>query len=329
MPQFQRIYRIVCVLVFLALYASAAESSVEQKAIYTARTTTSFHLREAPNSTRRIANVPKSVRVEVLVYDEEWSYLRYQGKTGYAQTSWLREFISLDPVHNPLPGHTPCTGIWTVNRRLTVETDAFPGAVLTKNMVVSVRKEAESFLLPVWRSSTVLPSSSGTYTAFVPWETAESGDLIAGFTTFYAKTDGEPLAKERQKNIALACELISQVNLAPGDTFSFNRVCGPYSAKKGYLPANIIGSTGTGTGGGVCQVSTTLYNAVLELPLRITDWSVHTVKGVKYVPIAFDACVGTYSDMCFENTLPFPIRLEAFPQDGALTVLLWHGGTLN
>ena len=71
-------------------------------------------------------------------------------------------------------------------------------------------------------------------------------------------------------------------------------------------------------------MSTTLYNALLGIPVRVTEWEVHSVKGVKYVPVAFDACVGLYSDLCFLNTLPYALRLEAEAQSGALTVQIYR-----
>lgn len=69
-------------------------------------------------------------------------------------------------------------------------------------------------------------------------------------------------------------------------------------------------------GGGVCQVSTTLYNAVLSLPLKIEAWSIHRYTGVSYVPQFFDAAVGRYSDLRFTNTLPYSICVLASAENG-------------
>ena len=83
-----------------------------------------------------------------------------------------------------------------------------------------------------------------------------------------------------------------------------------------------ISSDGKGYGGGVCQLSTTLYNAALGLPLRIDRWKVHRERGVDYIPQYFDAAVGSYSDLAFTNLLPYAISLEVLTQNGALTVLI-------
>lgn len=85
-----------------------------------------------------------------------------------------------------------------------------------------------------------------------------------------------------------------------------------------------ISSDGEGYGGGVCQVSTTMYNALLSLPLRITKWAIHRDIGVPYIPVGFDSAVGSYTDLSFINTLPYPIRIEAVPQNGVLSVFIYR-----
>ena len=69
-------------------------------------------------------------------------------------------------------------------------------------------------------------------------------------------------------------------------------------------------------------MTTTLYNALLSLPLQIEAWAVHRYTGVSYVPQFFDAAVGSYTDFVFQNTLPYSIRILAVPQEGVLTVLI-------
>lgn len=90
-----------------------------------------------------------------------------------------------------------------------------------------------------------------------------------------------------------------------------------------------ISSDGKGYGGGVCQLSTTLYNAALGLPFRIDEWRVHRERGVAYVPQYFDAAVGSYSDLAFTNLLPYAISLEVLTQNGALTVLIRRADGMN
>lgn len=87
-----------------------------------------------------------------------------------------------------------------------------------------------------------------------------------------------------------------------GETFSFNDICGPYGQSDGFLEAKILLSDGTeteGFGGGVCQLSSTLYNAVKELDVTITEHHHHSAP-VAYVPLNQDATVSLQSDLDFK-----------------------------
>ncbi len=105
------------------------------------------------------------------------------------------------------------------------------------------------------------------------------------------------------------------------ETFSFNALCAPYRHSNGYELAPNVSTDGFGYGGGVCQVTTTLYNAALMLPLQIEEWALHSKQGAVYVPQFFDAAVGSYSDFTFVNLLPYGVQIHASAQSGVLTVL--------
>ena len=66
--------------------------------------------------------------------------------------------------------------------------------------------------------------------------------------------------------------------------------------------------------------------ALLGLPLQIDEWTVHQYTGVDYVPQFFDAAVGTYTDLKFTNTLPYPIRISTLHEEGVVTVLIYREG---
>ncbi|HAA26330.1 MAG TPA: hypothetical protein DCE11_09510 [Ruminiclostridium sp.] len=135
-------------------------------------------------------------------------------------------------------------------------------------------------------------------------------DVLSGYETVFT-TDTEN-DRSRSVNIRLAVEAIDGTILLPGDVFSFNETVGKRTADKGYHIANIYTSSGiaAGVGGGVCQVSTTLYNAVLEANLKITERNPHMYI-VPYVPLGRDAAVsyGT-EDLKFTNTTNWPVKIE-------------------
>lgn len=270
-------------------------------------------------------NLKEGTKVFVLNLGKTWSHISYRKETGYVKTNLLVRLFSLDVKKYPLPGRTVNIGIVTLKDPTPLTAKGFPGLTANAGAMICVTKaDSNEYLLPIWRSKGTIPASSGEYQAFTPWEEAQPGDLIGGFSTYYDKDYGKPLAANRAYNVELACKRIHNTVLKPGKQFSFNRLCGRYNQKNGYKMAPNISAAGRGYGGGVCQVSTTLYNAILGVPLQVNETRVHQDAGVKYVPQWFDSAVSVYSDLRFTNTLGYPIRIWADAQGGALTVLLYR-----
>lgn len=117
----------------------------------------------------------------------------------------------------------------------------------------------------------------------------------------------------RAENIRLATKSLDYYLLAPGQVFSFNRTVGPTTAERGYKPAPIIvrGSIVQGLGGGICQVSTTLFNAVDYAGLEVVERHKHS-KPVGYVPKGRDATVSWHLDFKFRNTTNRYIMIRAW-----------------
>lgn len=131
--------------------------------------------------------------------------------------------------------------------------------------------------------------------------------------------------KERSHNIALSTDAINNHVVFPGETFSFNKVVGKRTEKKGYLPAPVIvkGELTEGIGGGICQVSSTLYNAVDRAGVKIVKRYSHS-KRVPYVPPGRDATVSWYGpDFAFTNTHNQPILIRAKINEGSMIVKIF------
>lgn len=141
-------------------------------------------------------------------------------------------------------------------------------------------------------------------------------EKISSYTTYFNVED-----RGRCENIAIAAELISGITVQPYGEFSFNQTVGRRTEEAGFQKAKIImnGEYVLGTGGGVCQVSTTLYNAALKSGLTVTEFHPHSLQ-VSYVPPSRDAMVSTQSDLCFVNPHSFPVRLTAEVFDGGVRV---------
>lgn len=139
---------------------------------------------------------------------------------------------------------------------------------------------------------------------------------LASFTTNF---DGSNF--NRSSNIRLAANYLSGTVLASGKTLSFNDIVGARVVSRGFLPAKIIenGVFTDGVGGGVCQVSTTLYNAALLAGLKIEEFHPHTLA-VGYVPPSRDAMVsGDYYDLKISNPTDCPVYIRALTGKNSVT----------
>lgn len=144
---------------------------------------------------------------------------------------------------------------------------------------------------------------------------------IATFSTKIYSSDSA-----RQNNIKITCNTLNGTTVKNGSTFSFCQTVGQATSSKGYQEADIFDHNGTkkkGLGGGNCQVSSTLYNAVLAVPsLVVTERHEHS-NSVPYVKKGKDAAVayGSY-DLKFRNDTGNDIKIKASTDDKNVTITL-------
>lgn len=145
------------------------------------------------------------------------------------------------------------------------------------------------------------------------------GDVLGSYTSKYNSS-----IVGRTKNVTLAASKINGVLLNPGDVFSYNNIVGPRTAQRGFSVATVYTSSGLQEelGGGICQVSSTLYNAVLYADLKIVERKNHMYT-VAYVKNGLDATVAYgLIDFKFENSLNSPVKVVTSAVNGVLTVTL-------
>ena len=126
----------------------------------------------------------------------------------------------------------------------------------------------------------------------------------------------------RSKNIQLSAQAIDRIIVGNGDHFSFNRVVGPREVATGYqlAPEIIKGKLVLGIGGGICQTSSTLFNAVDKLELKILERHHHS-RDVGYVPKGRDATVSFGGlDFQFQNNTGIPLLIRTYYLPGTITV---------
>ncbi len=150
-------------------------------------------------------------------------------------------------------------------------------------------------------------------------------ELMNSFRQISSFTTSTTNDANRNTNIRLSCEAINGVMVGPGETFSFNQATGERSSAKGYKPATAIsgGQNIEETGGGVCQTSSTLFNAVARADLEIVTRSPHAWPS-KYVEKGMDATVDWPGlDFRFKNQTDWPVYIVASYANRKVTVEIY------
>lgn len=142
-------------------------------------------------------------------------------------------------------------------------------------------------------------------------------DVLGAFTTSYS-TSGS----SRSANVENGCRLINGITLYPGEEFSTYDTVAPFTERNGYYMAGsyLNGKVVDSLGGGICQVSTTLYNAVLLAELEVTERHNHSMI-VSYVDPSADAAIAESSgkDFRFVNNTDYPIYIEGYTENKRIT----------
>jgi vancomycin resistance protein YoaR len=191
--------------------------------------------------------------------------------------------------------------------------------------VLDVRRSAKALLgaalvtAPELRSASLIVKSVTADRTTAEAQAMDISGLVASYQTFYG---GEP---NRIHNVQLVAHLVDKHVIAPGETFSFNGATGARTEDKGFREAPVIinGELKTGLGGGVCQVSTTVFNAAYEAGLPIVSRTNHALY-ISHYPQGRDATVNyPDTDLKFTNDTDHWILLRTWVGSSSLTVALY------
>ncbi|TVY01939.1 VanW family protein [Cohnella terricola] len=150
--------------------------------------------------------------------------------------------------------------------------------------------------------------------------------VIGHYTTYYNSSN-----KNRSHNIDLASKAINNHYVFPGETFSFNAIVGERTVRKGYQMAKVIvrGEVSEGIGGGICQISSTLYNAVDRAGLKIVERYSHS-RNVPYVPPGRDATVSWGGpDFIFQNQYDHPVLIRSYSGAGQTSIMIYSSDEIH
>lgn len=230
-----------------------------------------------------------------------------------AQVRGLADSIAAERTKSPVNAIIASFDFST--RNFTVTKDV-PGTVLNADMLFTRLKAA---------------LDAGEYRATIQMETTPvlptvtSVELKNGFARLAAFTTSTTSDEKRNTNIRLAAQAISGSTVMPGETFSFNERVGERNAQKGYqmAPAIAGGTTFDEIGGGVCQVSSTLFNAAAMSDMTIVDRSPHAWPS-SYIDKGLDATVNWPNlDFAFRNDRETPVFIIAGYDKRKLTVEIY------
>jgi len=197
------------------------------------------------------------------------------------------------------------------------------GQVGEKTSVPESVNAVKDYLTNSWNGSE--GSIKLVVTTEVPKGDAESlkavKDVLGTHTTSYSTSGAD-----RSKNVSNGCAHINGITLFPGEEFSAYQAVSPFSEENGYA---LAGSYANGLvvesfGGGICQVSTTLYNAVLKAELEVTERHNHSME-VSYVKPSMDAAIAESAgkDFKFKNSTKYPIYIEGYTHDKNITFTIY------
>jgi hypothetical protein len=203
------------------------------------------------------------------------------------------------------------------NFKKGVKTVTITGSSTTSKSISVSSKSTYYARVRAFRQFTYNGSKKTIYGSYSTKLSSSFSKVYATYTTNYVNN------ANRTTNLKLACKAINGTIVYPGETFSFNKVVGKRTSEKGYKPATIFtGGTGTAqsTGGGICQVASTMFNTTLIANLGISERHQHSQR-VSYCPLGRDAAIYWGSeDFKFKNTTDYPIKISMKCADGKLTV---------
>jgi len=155
-------------------------------------------------------------------------------------------------------------------------------------------------------------------------ELSKIKEVIGSFTTKFDASN-----RARSENIRIAARKINGSLIMPGEVFSLSKVIGPVTVENGFKIAKVIVNNEfvDGVGGGLCQIATTMYNAVLMAQLKVVERVPHSAL-ISYVPPGRDATIASGSiDFKFKNTTNAPIYLESYTSQNTVTINFYGKNT--
>ena len=315
-------------LIPVGAMAAAPDKPVLYNAIITRnypKSTTTVYA-EMDRLSKRLATYRAGQKLQVTAVYPGWIEIRLNTGLGYVLRNRVDQVVPIDVVNTPPYGVEVYQYTTVISQVTPVLYQPDPEAevlsVLTPGAKIALLGVENGYAKLVHKREYGYIDTRLLKELVPVAPSVEQGDEdtpISVFCSFYSDNP------DRINNLKVACERLSRT-MQPGETLYFNESVGPFTKGNGYLPAPILidGVTKQGYGGGSCQISSTLYNTVLQLPgVTIVERHPHGASGAAYLPHGVDASSGDL-DFRMRNSYDFPIRIEASCHDLCLYMAIYR-----
>lgn len=340
----KRILTALCAIAAALLVLISPAMADVKPVLYTASITTAYgmdngsgvypspDIQRPDNDTPRLGVLRAGAAIDIIDVLPNYVEIRYGRGTGFVLRKRIENVVTLNPSITPRYGTTVSRYYAQLGR--TTEVKAEPDT--SSQTIITLQEGAMLGFIDIidgWaqliyhRQYAYVNTEDLPAIAMVsPTEQAGTEDMpIAVFNSFYNIAQND-MNLNRIENLKVGCRRMNRV-MAPGETLDFNDSVGPFSARNGYLKSwgLVDGERVPSTGGGSCQISSTLYNVVLQLTgLTVLARAPHGLDGASYLPHGVDATSGGLN-FIFRNDYDFPIRILSHVQDGALFIAIYKG----
>ena len=329
--------KLLCLLLIVLMLPLAALAADQPLYTATAKISGSIYA-EMSKDSKQVGRINPSYSVDVYAIYPEWLYVGMGKTMGYVPRNYLYAGKALDKENTPPWGVVFYQYVATVGEEGTVILDA-PNA--SGNMLIALDPGAKVSVIDLsggWARVAYYRQygyiDTNTLSELLPvCREAEAGTdyaPIATFTSYYVVGSDDESVHGKEINIGVNCLDMDGRVIASGETIDYDSYFGPYLPSKNYVkgPVLLDSGWGLGPGGGVCQVSSTLYNVLAQLPgINVIHHTSHGPSGITYLPLDMDAAVGNPDrgiDLIFRNDYSFPIRFEALAQNGTLFIAMYR-----
>lgn len=320
---------ILCLLIPSAQAAEKKAGPVIYNGIITRRFANSYtNVYEKMDSESKVLkSMSPGNKIEIVEITPGWVGIKVGSGVGYV----LRHRI--DVTDNPNPGATPDYPIYpqeyyalidrTVEVKAEKSRESNTLSTLTAGARISICGVEDGWAKVIHKRVYGYINTNDLAELLPVADSVETADLetpLSVFSSFYNNNE------DRIVNLGVCCKFISRV-IQPGEVMNFNNEVSPFSAANGYRLAPVLkdGETKMGYGGGSCQVSSTLWDSLMQLPgITVLKRNPHGANAATYLPHGMDAASGTVNqNFIFRNDFDFPIRIDASIHDLALFVAIY------